>query len=303
MTFSEPTNPASPLRAYLLLTGTAVCWAANAVFSRMAVGEVSPMMLVTLRWSGVIILISVFASKYIRQDWPVLKNHLPFMFAMGGLGFALFNSLFYISGHFTKAVNIGILQGSIPVFVLIGTYLAYRAPTTALQGSGVFVTLLGVVIVTLGGHGTDLSSLAVNFGDMLMLAACILYAGYTVALRNRPPSSALGLFTVIAIAAFLTSLPMLAVEYALGYTLWPTPKGWMVAALATVFPSFLAQLWFIHGVEKIGPGRAGIFVNLVPVFTAILGVGILSEPFGIFHASALALVLGGIWLSEKAKPQ
>ena len=77
----------------------------------------------------------------------------------------------------------------------------------------------------------------------------------------------------------------------------------MVAALATVFPSFLAQVWFIQGVEKIGPGRAGIFVNLVPVFTAILGVGILSEPFGIFHTSALALVLGGIWLSEKAKPQ
>jgi drug/metabolite transporter (DMT)-like permease len=54
----------------------------------------------------------------------------------------------------------------------------------------------------------------------------------------------------------------------------------------------------MRGVDLIGPGRAGVFVNLVPVFSAFLGVVVLSEPFHLYHALALALVLGGIWIAE-----
>ena len=57
----------------------------------------------------------------------------------------------------------------------------------------------------------------------------------------------------------------------------------------------------MRGVELIGPGRAGLFVNLVPVFGAILAVAILGEPFRPYHALALALVLGGIWLAERKR--
>ena len=69
----------------------------------------------------------------------------------------------------------------------------------------------------------------------------------------------------------------------------------------TLFPSLLSQIFFMRGFELIGPGRAGLFVNLVPVFGAILGVAILGEPFRWYHAVGLALVLGGIWLAERRK--
>ncbi|MGK0258407.1 MAG: drug/metabolite transporter (DMT)-like permease, partial [Candidatus Azotimanducaceae bacterium] len=61
---------------------------------------------------------------------------------------------------------------------------------------------------------------------------------------------------------------------------------------------FLAQIMFIRGVEIIGPGRAGIFVNLMPVFAAAIAVIYLGEQFHLYHGIALALVLGGIWLAE-----
>jgi drug/metabolite transporter (DMT)-like permease len=82
---------------------------------------------------------------------------------------------------------------------------------------------------------------------------------------------------------------------------WPTPKGWLITLYIAVFPSFLSQLFFMRGVDLIGPGRAGIFVNLVPVFSAILAVLILGEAFQAYHALALALVLGGIVLAETGK--
>lgn len=289
------------LRAYLLLSFTALCWGGNAVFGRMAVGEISPMALVTARWLGVSVLLALFAHRQLRRDWPVLRPHLLAVAILGILGFTAFNALFYVAAHYTTAVNIGILQGSIPIFILAGAFVAYRTRITGLQVAGVVLTMIGVVIVGSGGSLERLAALAINFGDILMVAACFLYAGYTVALRKRPPASALGLFAVMAFAAFVASLPLVYAEVAIGRFQWPTATGWTIVALVTLFPSFLAQIFFIQGVTLIGPGRAGVFVNLVPVFASILAVVLLNEPFETFHGIALAFVLGGIWLSERGK--
>jgi drug/metabolite transporter (DMT)-like permease len=300
MTTAAPSDEGSG-RAYLLLTLTALCWGGNAVFGRLAVGEISPMALVTLRWLGALGLLLVFARAQLTRDWPAIREHLPFVSAMGAIGFTVFNALYYVAAHSTTAVNIGILQGSVPMFVLIGAFAAYRTRVRGIQIAGVLVTMLGVVIVASGGELTRLVTFALNFGDVLMIAACVLYAGYTVGLNRRPPVSSLALFTVMAGAAFLTSLPLVFAEAALGRFQWPTSTGWLVLALVTLFPSFLAQICFIQGVSLIGPGRAGIFVNLVPVFASILALLVLKEAFEPVHAIALSLVLGGIWLSERGK--
>jgi len=122
-----------------------------------------------------------------------------------------------------------------------------------------------------------------------------------VGLRRRPAAAALPFLTIMAAAALVTAIPLVAVEAALGRFQAPSPIGWLVVVLVTLFPSFLAQLTFIKGVELIGPGRAGVFVNLVPVFAALFAVTFLGESFQLFHGLALGLVLGGIWLSEHGK--
>jgi drug/metabolite transporter (DMT)-like permease len=289
------------IRAYLLLSFTALCWGANAIFGRVAVGEISPMLLVTLRWLSVLILLVLFARKHLVRDWPVLRHHMLFVCLMGTLGFTAFNALFYVAAHSTSAINIGILQGSIPVFVLLGTFLLYQSRISRLQACGVAVTLVGVMIVASGGDLTQLKDLSINRGDFFMLLACFFYAAYSIGLSRRPSVSALGLFTAMAIVAFVASLPLLAIEiYNLGFTP-PTLTGWVVVALVALLPSFIAQIFFIHGVGLIGPGRAGVFVNLVPVFASIMAVLYLQETFEVFHAVSLSLVLGGIWLSEIGK--
>jgi len=103
----------------------------------------------------------------------------------------------------------------------------------------------------------------------------------------------------MAVVACLTSLPLLAWEIAAGDFRWPTASGIGVLVYVALFPSFLAQIFFMRGVEAIGPSRGGLFVNLVPVFGALLAVLILGERFQAFHAVALALVLGGIYVAER----
>lgn len=260
------------------------------------------MAIVALRWLLVVALLLVFNGKALVKDWPNLRPQLGYLFAMGALGLAAFNGLFYASAHHTTALNMGIIQGMMPAFVLLGAFFAYRTPISNRQYVGAGLTLLGVIIVATTGDLARLWELRLNNGDLLVAVATLLYAGYTLGLRRKPESSALGLFTVLAASAFLASIPMLAVEVWSGDFQAPTPTGWGVVALVALFPSFLAQVMFIRGVEIIGPGRAGIFINLVPVFGAVIAVAYLGESFRSYHGMALALVLGGIWLAERSAP-
>jgi drug/metabolite transporter (DMT)-like permease len=285
--------------AYLLLALTALMWGANAVAGRLAVGEVSPMVLTMARWAVSCAILAVYARREIVRDVPKLRSRWAYVLWMGALGFTAFNALFYEAAHRTTAVNITILQGSMPVLVLIGSLIVYKVRITPVQVVGMLVTLVGVGVLATQGSLERLQTMSFNIGDVWMLIACVFYSGYTMGLRSRPDVAPLAFFAAMAGVAALTSLPLLALEAARGQLLWPSDAGWAIIVYVGLFPSLIAQLTFIRGVELIGPGRAGLFINLVPVFGALLAVLILGEPFDASSAIALALVLGGIFIAER----
>ncbi|MDR3376791.1 MAG: DMT family transporter [Ancalomicrobiaceae bacterium] len=284
---------------YLLLALAALFWGGNAVAGRLAIGHVSPMTLSLTRWilSGLIVIVT--ARRQVVADWPVIRTRLPYLAAVAGVGFLGFNALLYFGAYSTTAVNLTILQGAIPVFVLLGGLLAYGTAVTTTQALGVTVTLLGVALIASKGELATIFHLRFAFGDVLMILACGCYAAYTVALVRRPQVSALAMFSMLAFFAALLSLPLLGIEIAAGQSYWPTSQGWLIIAYVALFPSVLSQIFFIRGVEAIGASRAGIFVNLVPVFGAALAVWVLGEPFGWYQMTALALVIGGIVWSQR----
>lgn len=287
--------------AYVMLGLTMLFWGAHAVVARFSVGQISPMVLTAGRWLLVALLLFAFYRRELREAVPVLRANPRFMLLMGSLGYTVFNVMMYSAAQFTTAVNLSLLQGAIPIFVLLGAYLAYATPIRGVQMFGVALTILGVILTATHGHPERLLELEFNIGDILMIIACAFYAGYTVKLKERPAVPGVVFFAALALVAGAISIPFLIAEIALGKAMLPTPKGWAVLAFVGIVPSFLAQIFFMRGVELIGPGRAGIFANLVPVIGAGLAVLFLAEPFGWHHAASLALVLGGIAIAERAK--
>lgn len=287
--------------AYLLLTTTALCWGLNAVLGKLAVDQIQPMQLVTLRWFGATLFLFMVYRKQIVRDWPVLSGRLPYCAIMALMGFTLFNSLFYIAAHSTTVLNIGILQGSIPVFVILLSIAVLGHKAGLMQSLGVLVTILGVVVVASKGDLQLLATLSFNRGDVLMLVACVLYASYSFGLMKRPAVNGISLLAVFAVMAALFSIPLIIWEALQDGWIMPTGKGWLIGFLAIIFPTVLGQFFFIRGVSLIGAARAGVFVNLVPVFSTLIAVTYLSESFEVFHALALTLVFSGIWLSESGK--
>lgn len=287
-------------RPVLLLVLTMVFWAGNAIAGQLARGEISPLQLVLARWAGVTLLLWPMFGRQVVAHWPTVRPRIGRVVLMAVAGFTGFNTLFYFASLETSAVNIGILQGSIPVFVLLGALLLHGTPVGLLQAAGVAVTLMGVVLVATKGTPHLLLESDLNRGDLIMLIACSLYAGYAVMLGGRPPVPGVVFFTLMAPIAAATALPPAIAEALLvqDYRL-PTAKGWMVTAFVALFPSCLAQIFFLRGVDLIGPGRAGVYTNLVPVFAAALAVGLLGQEFAAYHAVALAAVIGGIWLAQR----
>ena len=155
-----------------------------------------------------------------------------------------------------------------------------------------------MVITASHGDVGRLLSLDLNVGDLVMLGGITAYAAYAVGLRLKPNVHWQSLMIPLLFGATLISIPTLWLEAASGTMILPDPRGWAIILYAVIFPSILGQIFFVRSVELIGANRAGLFVNLVPVFGMLLSLLILREEFYFYHAVATALGLGGIWTAE-----
>lgn len=286
------------LKAYILLILTTLIWGGNAVAGKLAVGHVSPMLLTTLRWGLPILLLMTFSLPQLRRDWPVVRQNIWILFALGAVGFAFFNIAFYSALQYTTAVNVSIEQAGMPMFIFLLNFILFRIRLNWAQLVGFAMSLLGVILTATHGNPASIVSLDINYGDALMIFGALFYAVYTVGLRYRPSIHWKSMMLAMYVGAFIGSLPFAAYEIAAGDVIWPDMQGWAVVAYTVVFASIVSQILYIWGVELIGPNRAGVFINLSPIFGTLLSILILSEAFHLYHAVALVLVLGGIWLAE-----
>lgn len=286
-------------RAWLLLGIATLLFGINGVASRVAVHRISPMSLVLCRWLIVCIVLTIVLRRAMMRDRDILHANRWRIMAMGGLGFTAFNILFYIAAYWTTALNLTLMQASIPPFVLLGAVLSRKTRVTPMQIAGLVVTLIGIALIATHGELLRIGEIDFNPGDLLILGASALYAAYTLALRNRPAVPPLVFFTALTYAALATSIPAMATEFAMGRSYWPTVGGLGILVFVALGPSLTSQVFYMRGIELIGPARAGLFNNLTPVFGALSAVLLLGEEFHLYHGIALCLALVGIWLSER----
>lgn len=288
--------------APFLLSLATLGWAGNTIAARLAVGEVSPLVIVFMRWTIVFVILLITQRKQLPAALPRLKGKWVWVFMMGALGLSFFNTLFYIAAQSTTAINLGLIQCAMPMFILIGISLIFRTILTFGQIMGTVMTMAGVLIIIGKGNFSVLLGLQVNTGDWIMLVACIFYAGYTIGLRNRPDINNMTMMAVFAGAAWVLSIPIMLVEVLQGTAQWPaTHLAWLVVLFISLVPSFMSQVFYMRGVDLMGPDRAGVYSNLVPIYSAILGVLILNEALSLYHFLSISTVITGLTIISQSK--
>jgi len=284
--------------AYLLLTLTAFLWGGNAVAGKLASVDWQPFTITSARWLLAAILLTPFAWQHFKQDIISVRKHWPTLVLLA-CGMSLFNLTMYLALHHTSAINVAIEQASMPVMIMLANFALYSQRTSTLQIIGLTLSIIGVLVTTTQGKPWVFFTEGLNYGDAIMMLACVFYAGYTIGLKYRPGIHWLTFMWIISICAFAVTIPFVLWEIQQQPFAVPPLKGWTVMIYIIVFPTICAQIFYARGVELIGGNRAGQFINLVPIFGSILAIIVLREKFHWHHLAGLIMVIGGILLAER----
>jgi drug/metabolite transporter (DMT)-like permease len=281
-------------RAYPLLTITALFWAGNSIVGRAARDLVPPAALSFWRWTIALALLLPLAWPHLRRDWPVLRKNWPVMAILGALGIGAFNTLLYTGLQTTTALNSMLIQSAQPALILMVGALVMRDRTSARQIAGVVVSLVGVFIIIGRGDPALLLALQLNGGDAIIAFAVLLWALYSVLLRRRPLVHPLSFLAASIMVGLIVIIPVYAHELWSGRLIVPGMGSALAIAYVSIFPSFLAYLFFNRGVELIGSAATGQYMNVMPLMGAGLAMLFLGERLHLFHIIGLALIVVGI---------
>ena len=285
---------------YIFAATSTALWSVNFIIARALNETISPVSLAFLRWTVAVLVFSPFALRgAIRQRRLVRKNFL-YILVCALLGVTLFNTLIYFAGRTSPAINLSLISMIFPVFVLILARLVWGERIGVLRSAGVGVVLLGVVILISDGRVDVILSLAFSPGDILVLLAASVFAGYSMLVRRKPPELSA---TVFQYATFVFGLVMLAPAFLIDRITSPpltlAPSTLSAIVYIGVFASLVAFLTWNRAVGLVGPSRASMMYYTLPVFSGILAYFFLGEEFGLTHLVSLALVVAGIFMATR----
>jgi drug/metabolite transporter (DMT)-like permease len=181
---------------------------------------------------------------------------------------------------------------------MIGAALFLREPLTIAKIVGTLLALLGVAVELGGGNPLALVAGGIGRGEVALFGCVVGWAAYTLIARKVTGPSALAVTTYAAVTGTLMLAVVVVVR---GDPLWPHASlhAWLALLYMGLFGTALAFVWFLEGVKTLGPARASIFVNLVPVAAITLGVLLLGERLTLAMLVGAALVVAGVWIINR----
>ena len=283
-----------PQKAILLLVLCNLFWSGNFIVSQFILEEMSPFMLTYLRWLFAVWFLLLLAHIIEKPQWKKAVNGWTLLAGMGITGIIMYNTILYSALMFTSSINASIVTALNPGLLVILSAVLLKEKISGIQISGIIVSLLGVMIVITGGRINQLFSIEYNVGDLLMLLAISVWSIYSILgkkLPKIPPITTTAISSCIAVIimtpfALLEGLPF-------GEMSTQTTMG---VAYIIIFPSMLSFMFWNIGVRALGAGRTGIFLNLVPVFTALIST-ILGDPATFVQLTGGIFVFLGVYMT------
>jgi drug/metabolite transporter (DMT)-like permease len=288
---------------YLLLALASLFWSGNHIVGRAVADQVPPFALSTLRWIIGALLLWPFARRHVARDWPLIRSHAGILLMLGLIGGTLFSALNYLSLQLTTALNVSVFNSLGPVLIAAVAAISFRDRLSRLQVAGIATSMLGVVAIVTRLDWATLTALRFNSGDLLVLFNMLVFAFYSVYLRRRPAIHWLSFIFILSLISGIGTAPLFAWEQLSGAYL---PWTWtMVLAVGYValFPSLGAYIFWNRGIELIGANRSGVFLHLVPLYSAVLATVLLGEQLHAYHVLGFALILTGVRLATRGAPR
>ena len=287
--------------AYLLLTLSALFWAGNFIVGKFAtLFESPPLTLNVFRWLSVWIILMPFTYKEIYNNLSYIKKNWLIISFMGIITISTFNSVVYFALNYTQVINAVLVLAAIPAATIIFSSLMNVERTNFFQLLGLFLSIIGIGSIISNGDTQKIISLNFNKGDVWMLVCVITWALYSTLLKkNKFKFSQFTLIQLMVTAGLIFLIPQLMYEKSIGLEVNFNKAFFIILFYVVVFPAIAAYYCWQKGVEIIGPNRATMFIQLMPLFSAAMAIIIFKEKFELYHFVGAVFILSGIYLSNK----
>jgi drug/metabolite transporter (DMT)-like permease len=293
----------TPLTA-LLLTVPPLLWAGNAVVGRLVRELVSPLTLNFARWVIAFAILLPLAANVLRGD-SALWAHWKRYALLGLLGIGLYNAFQYLALQTSTPINVTLVGSSLPLWMLATGALFFGSRVGAREIGSALLSMLGVLLVLSRGDWRQLLALRLVPGDLCMILGTIAWAFYSWMLAHtHEPKQVRQDWAAFLMAQLVFGLAWSGALAAGEWTLTDAhiDLGWpLIAAMAFIGigPAVVAYRCWGTGVQRAGPQAASIFMNLTPLFAALLSAAFLREPPHWYHGAAFVLIVGGIVVSSR----
>lgn len=284
-------NVLFPLLAVLI-------WSINAVVSKVSATAIDPAAISFYRWALALIVLTPLVLPGALRNWPAIRANWWKLMILGLLGMVLYQSLAYYAAHSVSALFMGILNSLIPLLtVLIGIFVLRVAPTVGIA-LGSILSLGGLVWLVSAGQPGLLLQHGIGKGELMMFAASASYALYGVLTKRWaiPLPNWQSLYVQIVFGVVLL-LP----NFLMAQDVQLTSQNIPLVLFAGIPASIAAPFLWIQGVMRLGANKASIFMNLAPVFTAIIAVLFLHEQLHSYHLIGGGVALLGVILSQRLR--
>ena len=290
------TQTSSNTSAYLLLFLPPLFWAGNVVLARGIIDLIPPATMSFWRWTIALLILAPFTWKQVCRDWPIAIKGWKVLSLAAFVGIAGFNLILYTAVHTTTALNCALMQAAMPAAIILVSFLIDHERILRRQAIGTGLCMAGALYIVLRGEIGTLLELRFVEGDLLMLLGIFFYALYTVLVKKRPAIHPVSFLTIIIAIGVLFLLPLYLLEQQFTPPLIINSQVLLSIGYVAIFPSIFAYLCWNYGIERLGANRAGLYVNLVPLFASMMAIFLLGELFRSYHLLGMLLVFSGIAL-------
>ena len=288
-------------KAYLMLVCATLFWAGNFNVGKIAfIENIPPFSLAFFRWLLVWIILLPFTFKEILKIKREIFKNLPLLFLLGFTSVAVFSSFTYNALNYTQIINASLFNTAIPAMIILVCFLLKIEKTNIFQLSGLFISILGILVIITRLDINILLSLDFNRGDLFMLGGVIAWGIYSAFLKKRTfEVSLLALIQIFCSLGLLILFPTFLYELIQGKTLAVNEDFFYILLYVAIFPSIGSYYCWAGAVSIIGANRAGIFLSLIPLFSSIFAIMFFNEKFLFFHFIGSILIIIGLFLSNK----
>jgi drug/metabolite transporter (DMT)-like permease len=289
------------MKIYLKLLLTAIFWGGTFTAGRIATRSIGPYSIAFLRFTIASILLLLLTWR-IEGKLPKLKKTqvLPVLL-LGIIGIFFYNVMFFKALKIIEAGRAALIIATCPIFITICSSIFLKEKINLIKGLGITISVCGAIIVISKGNIRSIFEGGLGHGEFYVFCCVLSWVTYSIigkkVMKDLSPlasvsySCAIGTIALLVPALFLEGLAMNIVNQ--------SGLDWLCISYLGIFGTVIGFVWYYQGVKQVGPTKAGLFINFVPISAIICAFFILREPITLSLMIGAILVISGVYLTNR----